>query len=269
MKRITTGIIAIAAAVSLSSFTLRTFKDDFLKQLGISKSTADGKITQSMLDGSVDTYGLRNLKNILPATHSAITAELLNYTRQYVQSAAFKKEYAALRDSKKPVAQLPQTPEDMKAQDLLFIKKSIADATASLQKADATMKPVFEKVIAEGNKRLKAAEDPNNRQYAGYAKGYPQLLKDAEARHQKAVAKWEATYPQDLLQFIKKRLEDFLSITADVDYNAALVTKGGMKYFADKQYEQKDYRWKMAFRAGKSVTEPARAFAEKWITEIK
>ena len=36
--------------------------DDFLKQLGISKPGADEKITNSILDGSLDTYGVKNAK---------------------------------------------------------------------------------------------------------------------------------------------------------------------------------------------------------------
>jgi hypothetical protein len=69
--------------------------------------------------------------------------------------------------------------------------------------------------------------------------------------------------------FVKKRLEEFLNVTKDIDFSAELTERNGKKIFVNQQYEFKDSRWKMAFRAGKEVVEPARDFVEKWINEIR
>jgi hypothetical protein len=68
---------------------------------------------------------------------------------------------------------------------------------------------------------------------------------------------------------VKKRLDEFLTITKDVDFSAVLTTKYNKQVFVNAGYERKDARWKMAFRAGKEVVDPAREFAQQWIEEIK
>ena len=80
---------------------------------------------------------------------------------------------------------------------------------------------------------------------------------------------WEKAYPSDPAQFVKRRLAEFLQATENIDFNAELISKNGMKYFVKPEYENKDDRWKMAFRAGKEVVEPARAFAQQWMDEIQ
>jgi hypothetical protein len=68
---------------------------------------------------------------------------------------------------------------------------------------------------------------------------------------------------------VKKRLQEFLNTTNGIDFSAELTEKNGKKVFVNPDYERKDGRWKMAFRAGKEVVEPARNFVQKWIGEIK
>ena len=95
------------------------------------------------------------------------------------------------------------------------------------------------------------------------------MLKDIDSRHESMIKEWESVFPADPNQFIKRRLEEFLKVTSDIDFNAELVTKNGKKLFVNPTYEDKDSRWKMGFRAGKEVVEPARAFVQQWIQEIK
>ena len=131
------------------------------------------------------------------------------------------------------------------------------------------MKPVYEKMLAEGKKQLKDAESPNNAYISTYEKNYPQMVKNLDDRHESMLKEWESIYPADPNQFIKRRLEEFLKVTSDIDFNAELVTKNGQKIFVNPDYENRDSRWKMAFRAGKEVVEPARAFVQQWAQEIK
>jgi hypothetical protein len=57
-------------------------------------------------------------------------------------------------------------------------------------------------------------------------------------------------------------------LTQGIDFNAALKESGGNKVFVNPAYEKKSNKWKMAFRAGKEVTEAARAFAQQWLKEL-
>lgn len=265
-------VLAIALLLSiflLNSFTVHRIGDDFMKQLGISKTAADEKISNSILGGSVDIYGLKNAKNILTGNRSQVAKDLLVYTKTYLSSPAFIKDYEELKQNNKPKKDVIKTPAEVKAEYLAAINKMITDSEKGLKTANSTMKPVYEKMLAEGKKQLKAAESPENPQFAAYEKNYPQMVIDLEKRHENLLQDWESVYPTDHNQFIKRRLEDFLNVTSDIDFNAELVTKNGHKVFVKSEYENKDSRWKMAFRAGKEVVEPSRAFVQQWLQEIK
>ncbi len=60
-----------------------------------------------------------------------------------------------------------------------------------------------------------------------------------------------------------------LETTKDVDFNAKLTEQYGKKRFVNPAYEAKSAEWKMAFRAGKEVTEVTRSFAQQWLNELK
>jgi hypothetical protein len=263
------GILLVAASFLLFSFTVKNFAEDFLQQLGISKASADQKITNSLLGGYLDQYGIQNAKNIATGNRAAVANSLLAYTKQYTGSAAFQKEYNQLRQNNKPQLPSIQNPEEMRAGMIDQYKKSLAETEANMKKADASLKSVFEPIVTTLKQELKAAEDPNNKVIANYKKNYPEMVKSLEASNLQRLAEWEANYPASQQPFIKARLLQFLEETAGIDFGAALIEKNGKKYFANPAYEHKGNRWKLAFRAGKEVVEPARAFVQKWIEEIK
>jgi len=76
----------------------------------------------------------------------------------------------------------------------------------------------------------------------------------------------EKKYPQDPTDMIRKRLNDFLAISATVDFDAELT---GARTFVKPEYEKKSGEWKMCYRAGKSVVEAARVEARKWLDELE
>jgi hypothetical protein len=265
----TIALILVIASVFLFSFAIAKLNADFLKELGITKSDADKKITNSVLGGYLDSYGIKNAANIAIGNRGAVTQNLLPYTKKYLLSEAFKKEYALLKENNKPVQQKIQSPEEMQQETIAQYKKGVSDMEAIVKKADATLKPTFEKALADDKKQLKEAEDPKNKAYLNYAKNYPQLLKNIEEQHKNLIAVWKNKYPTNYILFVKQRLIQFLEETKDIDFAAELISKNGKKTFANKNYENKSSRWKMAFRAGKEVIFPARTFVEQWVNEIK
>lgn len=74
----------------------------------------------------------------------------------------------------------------------------------------------------------------------------------------------EKKYPSDPAELVKKRLTDFLVISATVDFDAEV--NGGR--FVNPEYEKKSAEWKMCYRAGKEVVEAARVEAQKWLDEL-
>ena len=267
-----TGIITfslVVAGIMLLSFTINKLTDDFLKQLGITKPAADSKITNSILGGHLNTYGAANATRIVVGSRTAVAKDLLVYTKQYVNTDAFKKEYIQLKESNKPTEYKIQTPEQMRAETIDMYKKSIAETEATLKKADASMKPIFENVLAENRKQLKDIEDPKNKMIANYTKNYEGLLKTNQQSYSQSLQEWENKYPSNHLLFVKQRLLRFLEETKDIDFSAALTVKNNKKIFVNPDYERKGSYWKMGFRAGKEVVEPARTFVQQWLNEIK
>lgn len=262
-------LILVLNSFVLFSFTVRKMADDFLKQLGITKSVADEKIAQSILGGSIDVYGLKNAKNIVAGNRAAVAKDILTYTKQHVQTAAFLKSYNELRANYKPQFQKVQTVEEMRQENIAAMQKAVKDMEEIIRKADAATKPIFEKSLVDGKKQLKDAEDPNNKSYIRYAKGYDEMVRFNQQGYDKQIADWEAKYPASHLLFVKKRLEEFLAETEQIDFDAELTTKNGKKVFVNPAYESKGNRWKMAYRAGKDVIATSRAFAQQWISEIK
>ena len=263
------GVAIVTVSIVLLSFTVNKITGDFLKQLGISKASADEKIVQSLLGGYVNTYGVTNVTNIALGNRTAVTKDLLAYIKQYSASPAFKKEYAALKEKNKPQLSILQTPETMRKENVEQMKKTVAELEGYYKKADASLKPMFKKSLEDGKKQLKETEDPNNKMYLNYTKNYSQAVKDNEEVNKAALKQWEETYPENQLLYIKKYLDNFLTTTADIDFTAATVNKNGKKIFVNPEYERKSYYWKMAYRAGKEVVEPSRAFVTAWLQEIK
>lgn len=105
--------------------------------------------------------------------------------------------------------------------------------------------------------------------------GLPKIsLSDIAARAtDKALDKATGTKPTGLDKDpnvqLERRLQAFLDVTADVDFDAKTTGSGSNRRFADEKYEAKPNEWKMCFRAGPEVTKEVRSFAEQWIAELK
>jgi len=263
------AVILVITSLFLFSFTVNKLADDFFKQLGISKTSADEKITGSILGGYLDGYGVSNIKNIALGNRSTVVKNLLAYTKQYVNSSAFIKEYNAKKEAAKPKEVKVQTPEEMRTQMIDLYKKSVTETEASIKKADEATKKYFVTALDAAKKQLKEAEDPNNKYISSYKKNYDQMVKSAASSYQSQIAQWQKEYPDNHLLFVKGRLQVFMNETSDIDFDAQLTEKNGKKYFVNREYEYKGYRWKMCFRAGKNALSTARALVQQWIDEIK
>ena len=269
--RLRVGFILIAfATVSLFAFSFRlaSFNTELLSQLGMTKSSADQKITNSILWGSLDGYGVKNIKNLATGNKAAITKDLMEYTKKHVSSQAFINEYAKMKESNKPKVDPVQTPEDMEKETIAQYKKSVSELEVAVKNSDKDFKPMYENLLKDAQKQLKEAMDPKYKNFVTYRESYPKMVESVKQLLERRLADWEKKYPTNHLLFVKQRLKEFLVETKDIDFSAELVEKNGKKRFVNPAYERKGNRWKMGFRAGKEVVETSRAFAEKWISEI-
>lgn len=251
------------------SFKTSRLGDDFLRQLGITKESANERINSGILGGYVNAYGIKNAKNIALGDRKAVVLDLLAYTKQQVSGDAFVKRYNEMRMQFKPKENIAPTPEQDRATIIAAAKEAVAKMEEAQKKSGPQYKAMFDEAVKTAKENLKQVEDPNNKSQALYAKNYPGLVKNFKEDYARQLADWEKKFPANQLLYVKMRLQEFTDATKDVDYTAELTAKNGKKYFVNPAYERKDGRWKMAFRAGKEVMEPAREFVQKWTAEIK
>ncbi len=254
---------------ALLSFTANKMADDFLKQLGITKTDADKKITENILRGYINTYGIKNLKNIAAGNRAGIAKDLLVYTKKYTASPAFSAAYNNLRNNNKPVMHTVTTPEENRKQTIAENEKAVASMEKLVKTATAQTKAPFEQALADARKGLKEAQDPNNKQLTAYEKNYPALQKQFQDSYENEIKEWGKKYPANQILFVKEQLLQFMEETREIDFAAALTDRNGKKVFVSPVYEKKSKNWKMAYRAGRNVVETSRAYVQTWINEIK
>ncbi|HEX6193625.1 MAG TPA: hypothetical protein VFZ42_14725 [Chitinophagaceae bacterium] len=265
------SIILLTALLSIFLFsfsTSRSMADDIWKQLGMTRDQGLDGVKQSFLNGYLYYYGAKNARNIALNNRAAVAKDLLTYTKQYVSSPVFKGEYEKLRRDAKPEAEVEKirTKEEIRKEKIAETEKSIAKTEEIMKQKD--MAKIMQPTLDMLKKTLQEYKEPNNKYIESF---YQYELRESEDRkrsYQERLARWEKEYPADFNLKIKERLQQFLTLSATVDFDAELKQVGGKKKFVNPTYEGKSYDWKQIYRAGKDVIEPARGFAEKWLLEL-
>lgn len=270
LKFVTIMLILALVSLFLFSFTnSRQLADDIWKQLGMTREQGIDGMKQSFLNGYLYYYGARNAKNIAVNDRAAIAKDLLVYTRQYVSSPVFRKEYDKLRKDAKPEepAEQVRSKEEIRKEKIAETEKSIRSAEET-SKMSADMAKVMKPTLELLKKTLADYKDPASKNIEAYY-SYEKNEQAARVRsYQERLSKWEKEFPADHREKIKTRLQKFLDLSATVDFDAELKVVGNKKKFVNPAYEGKPYDWKQIFRAGRAVIEPARAFANDWMQDL-
>jgi hypothetical protein len=268
-----TALVLSVMSLFLFSFVASTnIGDEVWKQLGLNKQQGTEGVYRSFTSGYLYHYDARNATNIATGNRLAVAKDLLDYTKQYINSDAFKKEYEKERQQAKP--EQPElkpvrTKAEVQKEEIAKMEKSLKDSEKSLKDFTPEMRKGMEPVIEMFKKTLKEYQDPNH-QYFESLVLYDKYQNEAnQKRYAEDMLKWQHNYPADFSPIIRERLSTFLERTKDVDFTAALKTEYNKKKFVNPVYERKSVEWKQAFRAGKDITQYARAFAEKWLAELK
>ena len=264
------GIIAIATLVTLS-YGFKMGADDLWKQLGIRQAEANTSIRESFVYGFLKYSGARNFRNIATGNRKAVTQDLLNYTKRYMNTQ-FKTIYEKQRAGAKPHA--PETGpvrswEQIQMDEIARLQKSIKETEDNMKTMNEDLQKIFAGSLEKQKQMLEECKKPGNKTITSMAQAEKNGRDWKLFSYKQNLKTWEEQYPENYNGLIKKRLQKMLELTANVDFNAELKTIGNRKIFAKPEYERKSREWKMAFRAGKEVTELTRAFAQQWLSELK
>jgi hypothetical protein len=259
-----------AAIVSIFSagFTLDKPASPW-NQLGISETRAIENIRQSFLEGYLYSYGASSAKNVASGDRAAIALDVLNYTKSYVNSSAFIKSYEEARVAATPVKPLPpKTKEEIQKEKIAELDKTIAEGEKSLKTLPKDLIDPFKEVQQMLKDQKQDYENPDSEMLALLVTSENYMYANATTKYEQQLQQWQKDYPADHKNMVKDRLETFLKLTADVDFNAALKEEYRVKKFVNAAYEKKPAEWKMAYRAGRPAVEAARTFAKAWLAEL-
>jgi hypothetical protein len=137
------------------------------------------------------------------------------------------------------------------------------------------IKQMLEQAKAANQQAKTATQEAVQNEFGGEAGKKRQTELDQQYQHEKELllksyqkqAKDLTTYllHADSKANIKAALSKSISIIDSVDFGATL----NGRRFAKPEYEAKDNRWKMVYRAGKDNAAIAKAAAAQWLSELK
>ena len=268
-------LIALTLICAVGFFILamktRQMAEDVWTQLGIGVPQAHMDIKTSFIGGYLDYTGAKNAKNVVLGNRVAVVDQLVEYSKKHIKSEEFKKAYATYREALKP--KIPEffteTAEEIKAAEKIRLEQALKMAEQNLNSTNPKIKQGAPARIEQIKKEIAGLNDPANPAIKRRLDANKKYYDDVMKAHAQELEKYNTKLPEDPNVLLKKRLEEILVITADVDYDAELKDAFGKKVFVNPVYEKKRKEWKLAYRAGKTTTEAVRAAAERWLKEIK
>lgn len=260
MKKKSLLLLSFGIMVTFSAFVMI---DNIITRLGMQEQTArmyiinnfigrfsTGPMEQGFEGGdpnsvynqlqSFQVPRARLLADIISGDKAAATKELCEYVKKYVNSEEFITEYNRLREDAMPLTDKGSTLANLRRNKEVF-QKNINN-----YKTDTKYVAEQQKLMDENQKRIDALTEAAKKPFPG---------KEA----------WEKAYPKDPAVLIKKRLQEYLTVSATVDFNAKLTGTGRRQTFVNAAYEKKSLKWKAIYRAGKEVNEVVTAFVKEWM----
>jgi hypothetical protein len=207
---------------------------------------------------------------IPPQKRVAVVRAVGEFARAFSKTDAFQQWYASFRDEKKPPPpELTPSMEESRKKQIAEIKKSIAEQEKAQASASADQKGIFRDVLISLRTMLKEVEKSDPAQDAEMDGFIRQTNDQVTAEYKQKLEAYAKEYPAgNPRPLIKRRLEEFLKVTENVDFAARTVKKEDVWVFESSEYENKDGQWKTVYRVGKEATEAARAFARDWLKEL-
>lgn len=253
--------------LALSSLTFIFAGDDVLKQLNITKEQAEQYVANTLESGYLQfSYSAAKLPG---AARVELVKVMGTVAKAYTESEAFSKWYQEYRERNKPQPSPPMnTAAENRKTQVESLRKALAEMEAAYTKAPDNAKKAYKESVDMTKKMIKDTEKSNpeyDRMTDQYAKQSNDAAKKQDAEK---LAQWELGYPKDPKPLLKKRLQEFLDLSATVDFNAQLVEDKWKMKFAKPEYENKGAKWKQCFRVGKDAVDAGRTIAKDWMKEL-
>ena len=273
MKRNLFAGIASTLIIITSSFTFtycqtNRNQDGFWIQLGITEKDAKSDISDSFFRPYRPSYHL--FQKIATGSRAALIIAAGNYSKEYVKTPAFEKEYKQYRDGQikvnTPAPVL--TREQIAKKNITNLENGIKTTENNCNKStDPNTKKACEQSLDYMKKQLTEFKSGKSAQIDYELRMDEQRYDEAK----KGFDEWMKEHPESVQDLIKLRLNQFMAGTKGIDYNAVYSQDNvarGLGPFKNQVYNEKGPWWGHGFFAGKEVTETARTFAQQWLKEL-
>jgi hypothetical protein len=262
MKRIVTtsfAILAVSAVLAAGVSAAQQYSKSMIEEGFYNFVTSGGHISNV-------SFGSKPKGGIMLASVNDVASEV----KVYAQSPAFKAKWAEFarghNETPQPVAMRPLSQLRLQnGPDTAQVDKQMQQALDNIKNLPPDMQAQVRAQIEQVRKQMLDQQKSNPQPKLTDE----QLLAQEKHRYEQDKQKYDEAMamqtPTDPNGAIKKALRTALEETSGVDYDAKLQNRD----FVNPQYRNKDSDWKMAYRAGRGPTEAARAFAQKWLAELK
>jgi hypothetical protein len=267
MKKYLALIVIIFSALAMYSFT--TFNanvDDIFKTLGIPAAHAKDLVWKSFVGKNLSLPANSSIKTYPLNKRVAAVYEIGAYVKSYLISPDFKNQYQQLREERRPVA--PATMQQRINAEIAEFTRALKESEEACKRVSPELKSIYEVSIKKYKQYITSLENEYDPQHSELIEGISTRYGYDMGDYVFRVRQFEKEYPADVRAFIKLRLQEFLQLSSNVDFNARLVESSGKKRFVNQTYESRPAVWKYCFRAGKESTEAARSLAKQWLKEI-
>jgi hypothetical protein len=240
-----------------------------LAGLGVSDATGRQIVEGWLSSGYINASpAAKALKSAGPASRAELVRNAIAWARAYTQSPAFKTEYERQRQANRP------SPPDVKgsvdeelARQSAERKKSVEEMKKSLAQFPPDTRQSMEAVVKEAEaNNTKLDTDPQ--MVAMFRQGIEAQRAGEQEAYKGRMAAYEKRWPADSKVLVARRLQEFLDISTDVDFDAKLVPAGRLMRFAEPRYEEKPPIWKLCYRAGREACGAARDAAQAWLKAV-
>lgn len=238
-------------------------------ELSLKEEQARQNVLQSLVSGQVPVYEVRKpMQAAAPALRATLIRGVLEWTKAYCESPEFAAAYAARRSEAMPAEPEPRgTVEEEIARERAKMEQQIEETRKMVASLPAEQQAGMEEAIQSMIASMKQMyDDPEMRPFQ------VQMIEASRAeeqqRYEEAVKKWKEIYPEDPRALIARRLQEFLAVSAEVDFNAKVQEDKGKMRFVEDRYEQKPPQWKLCYRAGRETVAAAREFAASWLAGL-
>jgi hypothetical protein len=225
----------------------------------------DVRRTIEMDSLSYSVAAKRAFMALSPAARAAMVDAGFAWTKAYVESPAFKQAYLRTRDEQKPAPpEVKGTVDDELKEKQAEQMKDLQDALQAMSMLSPAQRAQTEATIKQTAEQMKTPQ-----MIALMRTSIEHDRAQAQKDYQDNVARWQHDIPADPMILVARVLRNFLDVSKDVDFAAAVHRVGdGNLQFVNSAYEAKPGGWKMCFRAGKEAVAAARTDATNWLKTL-